>query len=531
MKKYHLSPELEKVRGEIEEVCRGLGLTTSIDGKDTIFQVMDFSGINMVAAYTGFPSRYPHWKFGMEYDHMQKKMGWGFGRLYEMVINTSPPVAYLLEYNEPVQQKMVMAHVYAHVDFFANNYLFKETDSNMLNIMADHGAEIERYINRYGLEEVEKFIDVCLSIENLIDPYSVRMKREPADGKDGKCKGCDGSCGCKAGEAGRLPSKDYMDPFINPKEIMEAEREKDLEEELKEPGTPVVPQRDILKYLIDNSDHLKGWQRHILSIVRDESYYFAPQRQTKIINEGWATFWHSYVMSHLGYAGAEGIVGYARTHAGVVGMRKPGILTNPYTIGLMLFKYIKDSWDKGKHGPEYNKIKDIKVKKEWDTGDMKGMEKIFEARKLKNDIGFIREFMTPDFIRENELFIYKHDETDGTPRIHDRDAKKIRDMILHQLTNMGEPIIYIDDGNYNNRKEMLLRHDLHGYQLDIPDARRTMENIYKIWRRPTHLKTAVVHPQTMEHTPIMLSFDGQEHTAVKLEKDCGGDCSSCGGHK
>ncbi|MEZ4620111.1 MAG: SpoVR family protein [Caldilineaceae bacterium] len=136
------------------------------------FVMLDFDEINKVAAYDGFPSRYPHWRFGMEYERLRKSYAWGLHRIYEMVINTDPCYAYLLSSNLAVDQKLVMAHVYAHADFFHNNLWFAHTNRHMLDETANHGARIQRYINKYGLDVVEPFIDACLSLENLIDIHS-----------------------------------------------------------------------------------------------------------------------------------------------------------------------------------------------------------------------------------------------------------------------------------------------------------------------------------------------------------------------
>ena len=124
-----------------------------------------------LAALGGFPVRYPHWRFGMEYDQLQKGYEWGLQKIYEMVINTDPAYAYLMKSNSLVDQKTVMAHVYGHVDFFKNNYWFSKTNRKMLDTMANHAVKIRNYMDRYGQDTVEQFIDFCLSIENLIDPH------------------------------------------------------------------------------------------------------------------------------------------------------------------------------------------------------------------------------------------------------------------------------------------------------------------------------------------------------------------------
>src|ERR1700733_6875718 len=162
-----LTLELSKLRDEIRGYAVGYGL----DFFDTIFELLDYDQINAVASLGGFPVRYPHWRFGMEYDQLSKSYTYGLQKIYELVINNNPSYAYLMKSNDMVDQKLVMAHVYGHVDFFKNNYWFSKTDRKMLDSMANHSVKIRNYMDRYGQDTVEAFIDHCLSIETLIDPH------------------------------------------------------------------------------------------------------------------------------------------------------------------------------------------------------------------------------------------------------------------------------------------------------------------------------------------------------------------------
>ena len=150
---------LRKLNLGIHEKALALGL----EPFDVAFEVLTFEQLNEVAAYDGFPVRYPHWRFGMEYERLRRSYAYGLHRIYELVINNNPCYAYLLEHNKLVDHKLVMAHVYGHSDFFKNNLWFSHTNRRMLDEMANHGARIRRYIDRFGAEEVEQFLDVCLS--------------------------------------------------------------------------------------------------------------------------------------------------------------------------------------------------------------------------------------------------------------------------------------------------------------------------------------------------------------------------------
>src|ERR1043165_1166843 len=156
-----LPPELAALQCEIEEYARGHGL----DFFPTIFEYIDADQLNAIAAKGGFPVRYPHWRFGMEYERLSKGYHHGLQKIYEMVINNDPCYAYLMTNNDLVDQKLVMAHVYGHCDFFKNNLYFAHTSRKMMDEMANHGARIRDYVEKYGEDEVESFMDRCMSID------------------------------------------------------------------------------------------------------------------------------------------------------------------------------------------------------------------------------------------------------------------------------------------------------------------------------------------------------------------------------
>jgi stage V sporulation protein R len=162
---------------EIQQKMEGHARDYGLDFFTTIFEVVDADQLNAIAAYGGFPTRYPHWRFGMEYDQLSKGYTYGLQKIYEMVINNDPCYAYLLASNGMTDHKLVMAHVYGHCDFFKNNHWFSQTNRHMLDEMANHGNRIRRYMDRFGVEEVENFVDICLSIEDLIDIHSPFVKR------------------------------------------------------------------------------------------------------------------------------------------------------------------------------------------------------------------------------------------------------------------------------------------------------------------------------------------------------------------
>ena len=899
MKQTKLPPDLQAAWEKIEQYAKDYGL----DFFPISFEMLDYSTLYEVAAMGGFPIRYPHWRFGMEYDRLAKGYDYGLSVIYEMVINTDPSYAYLLEGNEMVTQKMVMAHVTGHVDFFKHNMWFSHTNRKMLDEMGNHATRIQRLINKHGYDKIEEFIDICLSLENLIDYHAPYIKR-PESQTPQPIVGENESPSVE----GLKVDRDYMRRYINPPEFLEQQRQKQVVEQNKARNFPENPQKDILLFLLDYAP-LERWQRTILEIIRDEAYYFAPQGMTKVINEGWAcltkgsllytqqgllpidevvkqrlavqvsdgeetrqiydwakfsqrdTMWlrtrrglelegstnhrvmladgqwkrldelqigdevkisggqnvwaQEYVtlaawqpkqrltlndvadmaqvnlstviryrqgrrgpnsetlaplvamyeadlatlgqiqpcrrqailfplqidedvaaflgylvgdghistvkrviglttgdeaqadrfinlveilfgltamkrwdegrwrvnfssqevsdwLQHLGmktgpsarfkevpqvilrspktvvaaflrayydcdgYAGKQGvilstsseslaqtipllllnfgilfrkrqqqdgcwhvqvmgqsaqqfwqeigfglerkqdalrqyitehswfktetwtdeiialeprqaevydmsvetthryaaqgfinhnsywhsrimtekamedseIISFADHHAGVVATSAGQL--NPYKMGLELLRDIEDRWNKGKFGKEYDECDDLREKRMWDKQLGLGRQKIFEVRKLYNDVTFIDEFLTPEFVIEQNMFSFRYNANNNLYEIVSREFKAVKEKLLFQLTNFGQPFIYVENGNYKNRGELYLRHRHEGVDLKLNYAYDTLQNLYRIWTRPVHLETAV------NGQGQIVTYDGTQFTEKKM---------------
>jgi len=895
-----LPPYLADAQREIEGYAREYGL----DFFHTIFEILDYRRMNEVAAYGGYPTRYPHWRFGMEYEQLSKSHSYGLSKIYEMVINNDPCYAYLLEGNSLVDQKMVMAHVFAHCDFFKNNIFFSHTNRKMIDEMANHATRVRRHIERYGIEPIESFIDVCLSLDNLIDPQlPFRPRTRPTEERPKEET---------PPNPPKLRAKSYMDRYINPPEFVaqQLEKERAKQEEARRKFPP-EPERDVLHFLLQHAP-LEHWERDILEMIREEAYYYLPQRQTKVMNEGWAcvapdtlvftasglmpmadlcagassvvsdgerprfvydrhvirdhttirlttalgftltgssnhrvllrdgTFcrldalkpgdmlrisggaglfpeheveihWkplggptaeevaraagvpliavlryqageqvseapaieeavaavaEAYALEHeeapfsppdnmlpeehipatvtvgvgafLGHLVASGAVvkngrvrfttrvpeealafgrlarelfgvavtlretsrllvveidssflasllveglgvvagqdrtrrrvpqavlrspapvvaaflrGYAdcagrvgrqgvvlRTWSeklseqiqllllnfGVLARRRregraflleilPGttptfvekigfgltshqtaalayvaqhpasseptwedevvsleagvgdvydisvadthryaaaglinhnsywhskIMTervctaadiieyadhasgvlytprgqlNPYKLGIELFRNIEERWNKGQFGREWEECQDLLARQHWDRRLGLGRQKIFEVRRLYNDVTFIDEFFTEDFCRENRFFSYIFNERTGNWEIESREFKKVKERLLFQLTNFGDPFIFVVDGNFENRAELLLKHRHEGVDLKLDHARDTLANLCRVWKRPVNLITKV------DGQGKLLRFDGKEHSEKNID--------------
>ena len=488
-----LPKELRDLQQRVEHAAKDYGL----NGFDTVYEILDYDEINMVAAYGGFPVRYPHWRFGMEYDRLKKGHEYGLNKIYEMVINNDPCYAYLMESNSRIDQKIVMCHVTGHNDFFKNNFAFSHTNRTMINEMANHASRIRRYIDWYGVSTVEAFIDKVLTLENLIDinaPYIMRERREVEQNDER---------GDLEANIARIPvAHEYMDSYLNPESFLEKQRERIKEEQRKKNDRfPKNPMPDVLLFLLEHAP-LKAWQADVLAIVRKEAYYFAPQAMTKIMNEGWASYWHAKLMSERMMEPSE-LIDFADRHSAVMATSPQAL--NPYKLGFELYRDIEERWNKGQFGTDWERCDDMSRKVAWDKLSKLGRNKIFQVRKIYTDLTFIDEFLTLEFCQKNGLFTYSYDKRKQQFVIESRDFKIIKYKLLSSLTNLGHPRIRVVNGNYENRSELLLEHIYDGVHLDVNFARATLKNLALIWTRPVHIITQV------DERIICLSHDGENY--------------------
>ena len=281
--------------------------------------------------------------------------------------------------------------------------------------------------------------------------------------------------------------KDYMDSFINPPSKLAAEAKRKEDERKEEKSFPERPERDVMLFLLEHAP-LNAWQADVLSIIRDEAYYFAPQAQTKIMNEGWASYWHSTIMTRQGLAPGD-IINYCDHHSGTLASSPTSL--NPYKLGIELFRDIEDRWNRGAFGKEFDECDDYRTRRDWNTDTGLGREKIFEVRRIHNDLTFIDEFLTLDFVREQKLFKFGYNQSTEYYEIETREFPKVKQQLLASLTNLGRPIIAVRDGNYKNRGELYLAHTYTGVELQLDYASDTLLNVQRLWNRPVHLETVL----------------------------------------
>ncbi len=411
-----------------------------------------------------------------------------------ILVHNSPCYAFLLNSNSEVDNLTVIAHAYAHNDFFKNNFWFSNTNSNMMNEMANHGIRIRTYCRKYGRDKVIRFLDLAISIRFLIDSDNVFEKSVMEDYifEDKISTEEPRKITVESGH-------EYMDDFINPDEFIKSERIR-IQKEFrnKENKFPNKPSRDIIGFVARNSPRVRQWMRDILFMVREETLYLVPQVQTKIFNEGWASFWDEQIMANEGKAGPEGIIEYSDHHSKVLGGKYS---MNPYKIGYSLVNYIKDKWDKGRFGEEWDECKDMRKRKLWDKKLGLGLQKIFEIRKTHTDYMLIDEFMDQDFCDKYEFYIWQKNEENEYVLIS-RDIKDIKFRLLQDTGMNSFPVIKVKNANFLNLGHLLLEHTWTGRTLNFKYTTEVIKFLCRLWGKPAVLTTYDVHEQYNPDIPF-----------------------------
>ncbi len=472
--------EVKAVLPQIEAECRKMGL----DYYPIIVEFVRYDEMAELASYGGFPVRYPHWRFGMEYEEMARGYEHNQYRISEMVINTNPCYIFCMDSNTLVDNVDVIAHAIGHNDFFKNNVFFEPTNENMMNKLANHGTRIRKYMARWGYEVVTEFIDNCLRLETLIDPnkaWHKKMIKEAVVVDERSYKHPD-----------RLVShNNYMDEWVNPKQVIQRKHDKiDKDDAANFLDIFNGPEKDIFGYLKDNAP-LKPWQQDIISMLYDEALYFSPQRATKMTNEGWASFVDFNIMCRQGLASLgqksedAGIWHYAEHKMRVLGGKYS---QNPYKLGFELLLDIEDRWNKGRFGQEYDSCTDLKKKADWNLNLGLGMEKLFDVRKNYNDYLMIQEFFTPEFCEKKQFFEWKR-FPNGEYKIVNKDFKSIKKKMLQRYMNGGLPDIRLLDPNHLGKGWFYMEHQTDRMPLLDSYARETICSLYKLWKNVVVLAT------------------------------------------
>lgn len=467
--------QLEYAIAEIMEIADGFGL----DYYPMRYEICPADIIYTFGAY-GMPTRFSHWSFGKLFNKMKMQYDFGLSKIYELVINSNPCYAFLLEGNSLIQNKLIVAHVLAHCDFFKNNLRFSNTNRDMVESMSATAERISGYEMAYGADTVEAFIDAVLGIQEHVDPQLIKpMRYDKRRQMEEKLR--------RAKESRQEPARngayDDLWSLDKPANPTAAKPE--------QAGMfPPEPEKDIVWFIQEYSECLEDWQRDIMSMLREEMLYFWPQMETKIMNEGWASYWHQRILRELDLTSEETIE-FAKLNSAVVQPSRQSL--NPYYLGLKIFEDIERRWD--------NPTDEERSRFGHEPG--KGREKIFEVRELDSDLSFLRSYLTKDLVRDLDLYIFEKQGPEW--KITDKTWEHIRDQLVASRVNGGSPYIVVKDGDYQRNGELLLRHQYEGIELDLKYLERTLPYVFRLWGRPVHLETVV------EDKNALFSYDGEKH--------------------
>ncbi len=457
--------ELERSIGEITEIAKGFGL----DFYPMRYEICPPDIIYTFGAY-GMPTRFSHWSFGKTFNRMKMQYDLGLSKIYELVINSNPCYAFLLDGNSLVQNKLIVAHVLAHCDFFKNNARFSATNRDMVESMSATAERIRQYEIDYGADEVETFLDAVLAIQEHVDPGIVKPhgldKRRYMQWQQKQEK-----------EKPRRPASPYDDLWsLDERNSEPKEREQPKSAEAKK--FPPQPEKDLLWFVQEFSPVLEDWQRDVMSMLREEMLYFWPQIETKIMNEGWATFWHQRIMRELPLTSEETIE-YAKLNSAVVQPSRSSL--NPYYLGLKIFEDIEKRW---------------------------GRERMFDIREMDSDPSFLRNYLTKELTDELDLYVFEKKGPEWT--ITDKTWEHIRDQLVYSRVNGGFPYLVVTDGDWQRSGELYLAHRYEGIELDLKYVERTMPYVARLWGKPVHLETIV------DGAGVLFSCDGKKTTRKSI---------------
>jgi stage V sporulation protein R len=448
-------------------------------------QLEIISSEQMLDAYAsvGMPLFYPHWSFGEQFIRELEAYRRGrMGLAYEIVINSNPCIAYLMEENTMMMQALVIAHAsFGHNHFFTNNYLFKQwTDpEGIIDYLAFAKKFIRECEEKYGLEEVETVIDAAHSLQT----YGVDKYKHPE------------TLSFEKSEALRKEREAYLQSQLN--EIWNTvpiKNEKTVKQE--EERFPKHPQENILYFIEKNAPRLEDWKREIIRIVRKVSQYFYPQRQTQVMNEGCATFFHHKLVHDLydeGVLDDGAMLEFYASHTGVIKQHDfdspyfGGI--NPYALGFAMYQDIERvSMNPTEEDYEWFDHQ------EW-VGNGDWLKNVKWAIENFKDESFIQQFLSPKVIRDFRMFAVNDDEQDPKlliSGIHNKQGyATVRDTLSRQY-NIGYKIPDIQVYNVDRwgDRTLTLRHYMVNKRpLESESTTDTLRYISHLWGYKVRLES------------------------------------------
>lgn len=460
---------------QLDELCYQEALTMGIDPPNVLFHLVQSEEMYDIAA-RGLPGRYSHYRFGRAYEQQKGDYDRGRGRIYELVINTNPVHAYLLDGNSLIAQLLTIAHVYGHAVVFEHSEYFAPADKNILSRVRSATERIDTYIAEYGRAAVEDFIDHCeaLQYQGTFAQLGKKYTTRAPEWKD--------------------------DPYDI---LFPEEREERLAKFLEDKEEfkhkfPLQPERNILKFVEHHSQYLEDWQRDIVSIIRAERDYFIPQMKTQVLNEGIAVTWHNTILQRImtdPRFSADDFTEFVGMNARVLHPKimqhgeeseTPGEIEatgiNPYLLGSVIFEEIEricvsPTDEEKERWPDW-------------AGEADPLEKRAEIIRVYDDAALINEFLSPKVCERSKLFWGTRSvEKYKNLVVSEEECDKVREFLVKQKRDMGIPVIEITDADYKNQGVLYMEHRHEGVGLDQEYMIGTLRHLYHLWRRPVVVKT------------------------------------------
>ena len=469
---------IERYHGVIRTTAKRFGLDTYPNQLEIITaeQMMD------AYASVGMPVNYRHWSYGKEFISTEKNYRRGhMGLAYEIVINANPCISYLMEENTLAMQALVIAHAaYGHNSFFKGNYLFRMwTDASSI---IDYLVYARNYVTeceqRHGLDAVEHMLDSCHALMNHgVDRYRRPSKLSLAQEKTRR-QDREAHAQQQVNDLWRtLPQKAHK---ATDKQTGESSR------------FPEEPQENLLYFIEKNAPLLEPWQREVVRIVRKVAQYFYPQRQTQVMNEGWATFWHHHLLNTMyddGHLSDGVMIEWLKSHTNVVFQPPVGHRAysgiNPYALGFAMYTDIKRMCEKP-----------TDEDRAWfpDVAGRDWLEVINHAMRNFKDESFIGQYLSPKLMRDFRFFSIQDDEAESeleVSAIHD-DAgyRKVREALSRQY-DLGhrEPNIQVWSVNLRGDRALTLRHVQHNNRPLDDGAQEVLKHVARLWGFGVHLES------------------------------------------
>lgn len=429
----------------LEDLARSLGL----DWSPVIFEAVPDSFMTEIAVY-GLPVRMPHWSFGARYIYQLLQRHMGYSRLFEVVFPGNPGRAYLAASNGLADNTLVAAHVLGHADFSKNNLLFRRSQDqgseHIIEHAASHARQIECDIEAHGFTAVEKVLDAALSLEQYID-LDRGLRRERYE--------------------------EYLSPKPSPVDDSFRSRFATLDGEDKLPlharrqraPLPPHPEKDLLWFIATYAPDMESWERDIFLAVRAESFYFYPVYATQTMNEGWASYWHARLLREADFIPQDTYLDAIKCHSDVVrpvaAEEQIALSVNPYHLGFTLWEEI------------------IKAG---------GVDAARQIMKEDDDFSFLRNNLTRELATDMGLFRYKR-QANGPVKVLAEDIDELRETLLHDKYNFGAPRVAVAEVRGDGTLVLEHNSDIDKRGLDVDTARKVLNYVAHVWRRPVVLRT------------------------------------------